>query len=170
MEPQKTNPNKLTTQVSLAKALKIKSRLAGRLSKVTADIVTNNSILVENKDQAWRVGIEKSMNTKCKIVDALIELKTALYKGNLGIQESLFILGEKKSEIDFYNMLPTREGKERHSYQNTEVSWDCVITKEQVDERVKVLEAEIDSLQDVIDSYNHTTKITLSQLTLDLAS
>lgn len=161
MEPQKA------IQVSLVKALKIKSRLAGRLVKVTADINLNNSVLLENKD---RVCIEKLMNTKCKIVDALIELKTALYKGNHGIQESLFILGEKKSEIDFYNSLNTREGKDRHWQQNTEVEYVCTINKEQVDERVKSLEVEIDALQDAVDAYNHTTKITLSQLTLDLAS
>lgn len=154
-------------EISLAKALKLKNRLAGRLSAIVGDIQLYNSVLEE---QVGKVDVNKLLFLRDAISLALIELKIALYKSNVGIQLELYTLAEKKGEIDFYRMLNTRDGSERHGYQNTNVTYRATLTKSDVDARIKVLEAEIDSLQDQIDSYNHSTKFAISQTILDLAS
>lgn len=155
------------TQISLAKALKLKNRLAGRLSQVVSDIQTYNSVLEE---QVGKIDVKGLLEKRNALSQAMVELKIALYKGNTGIQRELYTLAEKKGEIDFYRMLNTRDGSERHGYQNTSVTWVATVKKTEVDAFVKQLETEVDSLQDQIDSYNHSTKIAIPQSILDLAS
>jgi len=157
----------MTAQISLAKALKLKNRLAGRLAQAVSDIQTYNSVLEE---QVSKVDVKALLAKRVSITAALVELKVALYNGNLGIQRELYTLAERKGEIDFYRMLNTRDGIERHGYQNTSVTYVATVSKAEVDEKIKLLETEVDSLQDRIDSYNHATKITIPQSILDLAS
>jgi len=63
-----------------------------------------------------------------------------------------------------------RHGKERHDYQNTEVSWVAHLKKADIDAKVMLLETEIDQLQDKVDVLNNTIKIPLPQFVLDLSS
>ena len=152
--------------LSLAKALKVKKRLIGRLSKVNTDISHNNSRL----EGAKQIDVAALNELRKKLVQALIHLKVAIYHGNLDIQEKLFLLAEVKSDISFFSTLNTREGQENHSYQNTPVVYIASITKENVDNLVKALEAQVDTLQEEIDQYNYTKKIEVNQVVLDLAS
>lgn len=156
-----------TVKVALAKSLQIKKRLVGRLARVEADIYAYNSTLEE---QAGKVDITKAIALRSAIKNAVLELKNALYKGNAKIQSRLYELAEKKADVLFYNQINTHDGKERHGYQNTEVSYTAVIKKNDVDAAIKVLEAEIDQLQDEVNVYNYSTKIELPQSVLDLAS
>jgi len=152
--------------LSLAKALKVKKRLIGRLSKVSVDIGRNNSIVAGSK----QIDVLALSMLREKLIDALIELKISIYKGNFDIQDKLFLLSETKSDITFYSSLNTKEGQEQHSYQNTPVIYTASITKEEVDILVKNLENKVDNLQEEIDQYNYTRKIQVSQSVLDLAS
>jgi hypothetical protein len=157
----------IQAQISLAKALKLKNRLAGRLSQVVGDIQAYNSVLEE---QVGKVDVKALLENRNAISLALVELKIGLYKANVGIQRELYTLAEKKGEIDFYRMLNTRDGSERHGYQNTNVTYKATVLKAEVDAKIKALETEVDSLQDQIDSYNHSTKFAIAQAILDLAS
>lgn len=160
-------PSPETAKISLAKALKVKNRLAGRLAKANQNIQAHNAVLLENKN---KVNVEKLLADRQAIVQSLVELKTALYLANQKIQHQLYWLGEKKSEIEFLNGVHVRDGKERHSYQNTEVEYVSFLKQEQIDSQIKRLEAEIDTLQEEVDTYNHTTKIEIRQQVLDLSS
>lgn len=159
--------NMSLTSITLAKALKVKNRLAGRLNKLNSDILHNNSVLKENEN---KVNVEKLIASRDELVESLIQLKSALYIANSGIQETLYRLAEKKAEVQNLSALPTRDGNERHAYQNTEVVWVAYLKKEDVDLKVKKLESEIDAFQDSIDEYNNTKKIEINQKVLDLAS
>jgi hypothetical protein len=156
-----------TAKVALAKSLQIKKRLVGRLARVESDIYAYNSTLEE---QAGKVDIAKAVELRKAIKLALLELKNALYKGNAKIQARLYELAEKKADVLFYNAINTHDGKERHGYQNTEVSYKAIIKKADVDAAIKTLESEIDQLQDEVNVYNYSTKIELPQSVLDLAS
>lgn len=153
-------------KVSLAKALKLKNRLAGRLNKVVTTINSYNSVTEGNQ----QVDIRKLDFERAELVAALVELKTAICDANRGIYKSITLLQEKKGEIEFLNSLPIRQGKEV-TYNGVVVTYVATITKSEVDERVKKLEKEIDLLQDEIDYYNAQPDcIKLGERLVELAS
>jgi len=154
-------------ELTLAKCLKLKNRLTGRLSETQSDIQCYNSVLEE---QQGKVDIPALMERRSEIVDALVDLKTKLMKANTPIQGSLIRQGELKGTVQFLQGIQTRDGVERHGYQNTEVKYVAVLKKQNLDEQRRSLEKEIDSIQDQVDAFNHQTKIEVPQRTLDLAS
>lgn len=83
------------TTISLAKALKIKSRLTGKISELSSTISLYNSFLVENKESM--IDVRKLMERRENLVNALVELKTAMYKANWNIANSLELLREKST-------------------------------------------------------------------------
>lgn len=153
--------------ISLAKALKLKNRLAGRLAKVQEDITTYNSVLEEQKG---KIDVDTLCKLRDEIAEALVILKTKIVMANGEIQVDLIRMGEYKSKLNWLKSIPVRDGKERHGYQNTEVLWTATLKKDDVDKENRKLEAEIDAIQDKVDSFNHTKKIEVDGRTLDLAS
>lgn len=157
-----------TNKVALGKALQIKKRLVGRLARVEADIYQYNSTLTEQSGKT--VDVRKQLLLREQIKQAILDVKNALYKANAKIQHKLYAFAEKKGDIEFYGNINTTNGSTRHGYQNTEVSYTAIIKKEEVDAAVKTLEAEIDTIQDEINTYNYSTKVEIPQSVLDLAS
>lgn len=153
--------------ITVAKALKLKNRLAGRLTKVQTDIQLYNSVLEE---QQGKVDVPALYKLRAEIIEALISLKTRISLANVKIQEKIIRLGELKSQMAWLQTVNTRDGKERHGYQNTEVVWVATLKKQDVDKETKALESEIDAIQDALDNFNHEVQIELQQRTLDLAS
>ena len=154
-------------ELTLAKCLKLKNRLAGRMAEVQSDIQGYNSTLEE---QANVVDIPARIRERNEIMEALIALKTNLMRANMPIQGDLIRQGELKSTIQFLTGIPTRDGKERHGYQNTEIVYRAVLNKNDLDTQKRALEKEIDGIQDKVDTFNHHTRIEVPQRTLDLAS
>lgn len=154
-------------QISLAKALKLKNRLAGRLNKVQSDIQHFNSVLEE---QTGKVDVASLMKTREEIMDALVDLKTSIIRANNEIQPLLIRQGELRSKAEFISMIPVRDGVERHGYQNTEIKYVATLKKQDVDEETRKIETEIDAIQDKLDEFNHTMRLEVPQRTLDLAS
>lgn len=152
--------------LSLSKALKIKNRLAGRLAKINSTIMTYNSV-VEGHKEVDVVDLDK---TRSALMNALVDLKAAIYDANKGIYRSIILIGEKKGDIDFLSGLNTRHGAEP-SYQGTSINYVSAIQRQEVDKRIKQLEKEIDDLQDQIDKYNaEPERIKVDALILELAS
>lgn len=154
-------------QISLAKALKLKNRLAGRLAKVTSDIKTYNSVLIE---QAGKVNVVLLVTQRNDLVNALKEVKVAIYKANVPIIDKIFDLGEYKANVEFVNSLSTTQGKVKDVYGQTEVEYSCTLDKSSVDLTRAANEKAIDAAQDALDTFNYSTKIEIKQSTLDLAS
>jgi hypothetical protein len=78
--------------ITLAKALKIKNRLTGRLAKVQADIQAYNSV---PEGQADQVNVPALMKTREELVAALVGLKTAINEANREAQRDIYDLAEK---------------------------------------------------------------------------
>lgn len=142
--------------VSLAKALKLKKRLAGRIDEVKNNIRTYNSI---QDGQTRPYDIHKLNEEYVQLAQFMVALKMALYKGNLGIQEKLFVLGEYKGAIEHFKAIPTRQGTVKSEYNDTEITYTSVLDKLWVDGKVKEYERLVDATQDDIDIYNNSTKV-----------
>ena len=160
--------------ISLAKALKLKNRIVGRINKIKSDIQQYNSVLQE---QTHQVDVKKLFDLYSELTENLIVLKTniaiantELTKDNESIQHKIILLGELKAKLSWLSSLNTRSGIDRHSYQNTEMRFVATFNKNDVDNMCKEIESEIDFIQDELDAYNHTCKIDVSQRMLDLVS
>ena len=155
-------------EIILAKALKIKNRLTGRLAKVQADIQAYNSV---PEGQANQVNVLALMKTREELVGALVSLKTAINDANREAQRDIYDLAEKKATAQFLGCVNTRHGPLPAVYPSTtEVNYVAALKKADVDALVARLENEIDQLQDRLDQFNHERKIEVDGRILELAS
>ena len=155
-------------EITLAKALKLKNRLAGRLAKVQADVQAYNSV---PEGQADQVNVPALMQTREELVRALVSLKTAINDANREAQRDIYLLAEKKATAQFLAGVNTRHGPQPPVYPSTvEVSYVAALKKADVDGMVAGLEKEIDQLQDRLDQFNHERKIEVDGRILELAS
>ena len=155
-------------EITLAKALKVKNRLTGRLAKVQADIQAYNSV---PEGQAGQVNVPALMKTREELVGALVSLKTATNDANREAQQDIYDLAEKKATAQFLAGLNTRHGPQPPVYPSTtEVIYVAALKKADVHALVAGLESEIDQLQDRLDQFNHVHRIEVDGRTLEQAS
>lgn len=155
-------------QITLAKALKLKNRLAGRLAKVQIDIHAYNSV---PEGQVGQVDVPALMKTREELVDALVALKSAISDANRVAQRDIYVLAEKKATAQFLGEICTRHGPQPAVYPSTtEVNYVAALKKADVDGLVLRLEKEIDQLQDKLDQFNHDHTIEVDGRALELAS
>jgi DNA repair exonuclease SbcCD ATPase subunit len=155
-------------EITLAKALKVKNRLAGRLAKVQADIQAYNSV---PEGQADQVNVPALLKSREELVEALVDLKTAINDANREAQRDIYRLAEAKAAAQFLAGLNTRHGPQPAVYPSTtEVNYVAALKKTEVDARVTRLEEEIDRLQDRLDHFNHVRKVEVEARVLELAS
>jgi hypothetical protein len=147
-------------EVSLAKALKIKNRLSGELSRIKSIALRENS---KNEKQFKEDVAIQAFEQVSELHDQLIEVKRAIYEANSGIAREMASLAEAKSLIDFVRVIPTKQGEYEESFnyrdETKPVNYSCYKTQEQVDSWVKSIQEYIDDIQDTIDEYNAKTKV-----------
>ena len=146
-------------EMTLAKALKHKNRVAQKIARVSGDIRENNSILVVNDSE---VDVNVLDRMRKELTDYLVALKTAIHRASDSVRDKIFMLAELKGSIGFYNSICTQHGKrESHRFGGDDefVEYKAVIRKESIDRAVAELEAEIDTIQDRLDEFNATTMI-----------
>jgi hypothetical protein len=155
-------------EITLAKALKVKNRLAGRLARVQADIQAYNSV---PEGQADQVNVPALLKAREELVGALVGLKEAVNDANREAQRDIYDLAEKKAAAQFLAGLNTRHGPQPAVYPGTtEVNYVAALKKADVDALVAGLEKEIDRLQDRLDQFNHARTVEVEGRTLELAS
>ncbi len=91
--------------------------------------------------------------------EELIDLKSKIQMANVGIQEQIFRLSERKDTIENLKCLNSIEGeKVTESYSTTTIEISGITLLER-DELIVKLEKEIDQIQNEIEVYNHKTQI-----------
>ena len=160
------NPELLT----LAKALSVKNRLAGRLAQARSNIETYNSVLAGQRDDYGKatVDVRAEYNRYRKLQDGLIVVKAAIQRAKLPIYEDILQLGELKSVIQMLSGLDTKNGTEP-GYNGVEFRYSAVILKPEALGIIRELEAQIDTIQDKINEFNASTRIEIPTWILDLA-
>lgn len=153
-----------TTTVSLAKCLKLKNRIAGRLLKVQQEIQNNNSVLKEHRHFVDVGELEIKYLTLSRF---LKEIKVAIAKANANCCETLIELAELKVAAKFYASISTREGTFK-GYDNEVEVYEVFYDKKKIDSNVEAIQKRIDALQDELDIFNHKTTVDISAEILDL--
>ena len=159
-----------TESVTLAKALSIKNRLAGRLVQAKTTIDAYNS--VEAGQGAAQAGpgvdVRAELARYLAIQEGLIAVKAAIQRANAAIYDEVLRLGEKKALIQLFTGLNTKQGREP-GYNGVEYQYVATITKPEALEMVRRLEGEADAIQDRLNQHNASTRVELPTAVLDLA-
>lgn len=145
--------------MKIAKALKVKNRLAGEVRRL------EEIVLRENSRKASEFNKNKVASKLEDLTDVrveLIQLKALIQRKTAPIADKLIRLAELKGEIEFFQSLETKEGTfaENH-YANPvrEVEFKTYYNRDAIDDIVVDLQNQIAELQDEVDEYNATTDI-----------
>lgn len=150
--------------INIAKALKEKNRITGRITKLQKQVVENNH---------YKEGVDRDYNSNDLLKSLqeewahLIDLKTRIAKANIGIADKLIMLTEAKAELVFWNGFRSGQPiEERDEYQYVDgknvtvtVNYINTIPSKEVDANVLRVQKQIEDLQDDIDTFNALTKI-----------
>ena len=155
--------------VTLAKALSIKNRLAGRLAQAKGNVETFNSVLAGQKEEGTStVDVRVEYTRFLALQEALVVVKAAIQKSNVPISEEILRLAEKKALLSMLNGLNTKHGTEP-GYGGAEYRYVATIQKPEVLEIVRRVEVEIDATQDALNQFNASTTVEIARAVLDLA-
>ena len=141
-------------EVSLAKALKIKNRVAGRIAQLSQDIKTYNS----RQEGAEVIDVQRRYVERAELVARLVDLKTTINQANQPVQGVIYTLAERKALLSLLNEINTQHGAVSQ-YHQVPVNFVAQIRKEQVDQERLRLEREVDSLQEELDRFNQLTTV-----------
>jgi hypothetical protein len=157
-----------TEAVTLAKALSIKNRLAGRLTQAKTNVETYNSVSVGLKDdEGHQVDVRAEFDRYKALQAGLVTVKAAIALANAAIYHHVLTLGEKKALIQWLNSLNTKQGTEP-GFGGFEHRYAATFTKPEVLEKIRKLESEIDQIQDQLNQYNASTTINLPLTVIEL--
>ena len=142
--------------MNIKQALKEKNKVVNKNAENLERLQKYNSIEVES-ERAYDP--RKSMEDLINGVNELVELKTSIHKANIKVYDKIFRLSELKSLAKQLKTIDCSSGK-IHSYRGMEP----VVKKSEIsfverDLLVKKLEAEIEIIQDELDTHNAKTKI-----------
>lgn len=142
--------------ITLAKALKLKNRLAGKIAKLTQTVQSYNS----TQQTAEQIDVRAAFAERADLVRRLTDLKHAVARANAPIQRDVFDLAELKAEVTLLAALNTKHGTFLEGYPTAgTVAYVAQFRKADVDAMTDALERRIDALQDKLDTFNAQTTI-----------
>lgn len=151
--------------MNIAKALKVKNRLAGDLSKLQEVARRENSRRNDNPSQ---IDVDKIFGVLKQTSETLARLKASISRASAPIADKLAFLTELKNYINWVSCLPTREGEEKVSYgHSSEIAvynWTAYLNRQNLDLEIESIQIKINALQDEIDEFNASTTIDLAML------
>ena len=149
--------------MKLTKALKLKNQLAGEVADLKDRLAKQNS-------RATTVPFDYDANEVLAAlrakVDELVSVKSAIAVANVALYPRIFRLAELKGLVSLVKSLDTRQGVFKEgsgfSLSAAEVEYVAQLKKSAVDALAAELEAEISSLQDELDEFNHSQSVGLT--------
>src|SRR5471032_2489338 len=158
--------------LNLSQALKHKNRLAGEIARAREIVQRENS---RKESQPARADVRAVFDGAVARSRELAAFKGAIaaanagvVSGDRGIYGKLNLQAELRGLITFLKGLNTKEGEEveRVGFMSRDDAvrtvYVATIARDEVDRLVSTLQTEIEQLQDEIDEFNATTRITIS--------
>lgn len=145
-------------KVSIARALKEKNRVAGKLAQARSLVAHENS---KDVKCPRRIDVKANHDKAQALKARLIDIKTAIAVANAPIVSKLVELEELKSEIAYLKELDVNEGVfEESSYHGNVVrEVTAVLSKQYVLDEIARRQKRADDLQDELDEFNASTQV-----------
>ena len=143
--------------MTIKQALKEKNRLIKAIDDEFKKVYSYNSIDEGNvRPYSTVTALENIMTLE----EGLIDIKTKIHRANMGVYNKIFRLSELKSLAKRLTQINCDEGKVTDRYSRTEPSVKTAeVSVVDRDSRVKMIEEEIEQLQEELDTHNATTSI-----------
>lgn len=148
-------------KVSLAKALKERSRLAGKLKRNFELINKENSMITGSRRSFDLHALHEECN---QIFQRLIQIKKIIAKANAPIAEKLVEMDEIKSMIANLRGIDTTIGFHRNGYNAETVCYDVVLGKAELTAEMEELQKHGEAIQDELDEFNALTKVEIPDM------
>lgn len=143
--------------MTIKQALKEKNRIIKAIQDEFYKIQSYNSIDVNNTRPYSTLS---SLSNIMILEDGLIDIKTKIHKANVEVYDKIFRLSELKSLSKRIANIDCSDGKVLDRYSRSEPSFKTAeISIVERDVRVKMLEEEIEMLQEELDTHNATKTI-----------
>lgn len=157
-------------EVTIAKALKLKSRLVS-LSKNTYKAIQENNSVVAGCVR--KVNVQVEVENYIKIQKAIVQVKTAISIGNIPIQSQIFKASELRTEAQLWQSLCTDEGVVQacswgRTMNSEPISKTVIFDNRNVQEKLKKIQKTLDLIQDELDKFNHTTLVEIPDTVFEL--
>lgn len=145
--------------MKIAKALKQKNVLVGEFTKLKSQLQENN---VRTDGKKFDYDNKDILTKALAKMDELISLKASIASANASVYGDIFRMAELKSFVQHLKSIPVKEGVEKQaSYGGAilETTYFSAITRLELDELILKYEAEIQTIQDRLDTFNFTTVV-----------
>ncbi len=145
--------------MKIAKALKLKNKLAGDVAKLKELLAGQNSRAVKQKFDYDNREVLASLRAK---IAELVKVKAAIAAANAEVYAKIFMLAEIKGLVQILKGMSVKDGRfvESLNYASSvEVDYVAQLKKAEVDKLVADFELEIQELQDSLDEFNFTHSV-----------
>ena len=145
--------------MNIKKALKLKNKLVLQVSENYQKLSAYNSVEEGSKRPYDTREVLEAYNSS---VNELVELKTKIHRANGPVYDKIFRLSELKSMAARLKSLNCQEGKVARSRWDNDVPPSIMVAEIGIverDEMVKHIEAQIEEIQDILDTHNAVTEI-----------
>ena len=162
--------------MKIAKALKLKNRLAGEIARLKGIVQTKNVTEITQKpvyDVKNIVTVQLPL-----VIGNLVTVKTEIAVSNAGVTQdnatqpnsdsafwNIFMMAEMKGMIETLRAIDTKDGTFNSSHGRfgeiataTPTTYVASLKQAEVDALVSKYEADIDALQDLLDTHNATAE------------
>jgi len=150
--------------MKLYKALKLRKNLVGEITKLKQQIKEKNSYL-EGSKNGEKFNVSEAYKELLSKIEELTGLKFVINEANHEIQAKIYLLGEYKALIAFWNEVSVVEGSQVIGYSDKVQNYVVQIDETKRNNLVDEFQKKVDSLQDEIDEYNFTTEIPWGDMT-----
>ena len=142
--------------MNIKQALKQKNKLVSQIKEQYEIAKAHNSV---EQGNIRRYSVMQALAKASELTNELVSLKTKIHKANVGVYDTIFALSELKNVVKQIKSIPVDEGKvsERYSSQSTLKEVELNIADR--DNMVKSIEAQIEQLQDKLDTHNAITEL-----------
>jgi len=144
--------------LTIAQGLKEKNKLATKLSTLWSRLNENNSVHSETGRDYEPDLLMTEINDTC---NNLVLLKTAIHQASNDVRHKIFTLSELKNKLLRLKELPTKNGMVRDRYSDVYIEMHSYFKKNEIDGFIEETELEIEKIQEELDTYNHTTKLSV---------
>jgi hypothetical protein len=156
-------------QYRLAKALKLKNKLAGELAELMIKIQRNNIYTVgKEPDYNAEVLFQQYKDTQAR----LVKIKVAIQAANQAVEDKILRMAEAKARLSLLAGIAVKEGVEEEviggwqlltdgsrTQQTKRVEYKSYLNRKRLDSEIDQAKAEIETCQEELDAFNAATMV-----------
>lgn len=142
--------------MNLTKALKHKKKLIKKADEYYMRFAKFNSV---EKSSTLTYDPKDMYDKWRETTSELVDLKSKIQKANVPILNKIFMLSELKNTVHKLKSVSTLSGTVTHKYSSEFTEYICFMDEKDKDDKIQLLEEQIESIQEEIETFNAITKI-----------